>query len=164
MDAFATGAVIFLLLCVITLIVLIVFFPGTSTTTTPVTPGKVLDVEQDDDSSSSSRHDHDHYHRYGYSNSNINTSTNLTFLNELYDMLYHINDGVTTVTGNTSNIYVNNLLSGASGVSTGSGSNASWNNGGSQMVNPNGSYANFTHEQWARMGFSDYDMAAYSPY
>ena len=162
MDSFASGAVIFLLLCIIALIVIIVFFPGLSNnteTTETTTPGKVLDVEEDDDDHSSSSSGR---HRYG--NSNINTATNLTLLNELYELLSPLRDGVITVKGNSSNIYVNNLLSGASGVPTGSGSNASWDNNGSQMVNPDGSYANFTHERWARMGFSDYDLAAYSPY
>ena len=166
MDSFASGAVIFLLLCIVTLIVIIVFFPGTSTTNTtttikatnvPVTPGNDLDGADVNYPLSSNRGH--------YSNSNINTSTNLTFLNELYDILRNSNNGVTTVRGNTSNIYVNNLLSGASGVSTGNSSNAYWNNGGSAMVNPDGSYANFTHAQWAQMGgFSDYDLAGYSPY
>lgn len=167
MDSFATGAVIFLLLCIIALIIAIVFFPGTSTATTtttttkttnvPVTPGNDLDGADVNYPLSSNR-----WHHW---NSNIDTSTNLTFLNELYNILRNSSNSVTTLRGNNSNVYVNNLLSGASGVSTGTGSNAYWNNGGSAMVNPDGSYANFTHAQWAQMGgFSDYDLAGYSPY
>jgi hypothetical protein len=172
MDVFAISVIIFLLLCVIALIISIVFFPGTPRTTTTVTTVKNVpvstpgnDLDDDDDyplSSGSNRRNWRNWRSNNW-NSNINTSTNLTFLNELYAELARARE-FATIIGSDSNVYVNSWLSGASGASTGSGSNAYWNTGNNAMINPNGSYANFTHDRWAQMGFSDYDMAAYSPY
>jgi hypothetical protein len=157
MDVFAIGVLIFLLICIIALIISIVFFSGKSTSETTEdtvdnteTPGNDLDGADVDHPLSTSRR---HWRNFG---SNIDESTRLSFLNELYDQISRSgNANITTINGSHSNIYTNRYMSGASGASTGSGSNAYWNNG---------SYANFTHQQWSQMGFSDYDMAAYSPY
>jgi hypothetical protein len=153
MDVFAVGVLIFLLLCIIVLIISIVLFPNNpaSTTVTTVTnvpdatPGnKVVGADVDHPLVSSGHYWHHYNHLQGY-DSNIDASTNLSFLNELYEQLAHSQGGITTVGGSHSNIYVNNLLSGASGAST---SNATFTDYSGQNVN----------------SFSDYDLAAYSPY
>ena len=167
MDVFAIGVLIFLLLCIIALIISIVFFSGNSTSGTTQntvdnteTPGNDLDGADVDHPLSTSR-------RHGRNlGSNIDESTRLSFLNELYEELSRSgNANITTINGSHSNIYTNRYMSGASGASTRSGSNAYWINGGSAMFNPNGSYANLSHEQWSQIsGFSDHDLAGYSPY
>jgi hypothetical protein len=165
MEAFASGSVIFLLFCVIALILMIVFFPETSnnnsenTKTTTLTPGNVLNDDNDSLTSSGS---YDTYNRYGYSNRNTNTnideSTSLSFLYDLYQQLSFLDRGVSTINGNNSNVtisgansnvYVNDYLSGASGLS----------------VNSANYYAALAAARRRELvGFSDMDMAAYSPY
>ena len=98
------------------------------------------------------------YNRYGYSNSNIDESTSLSFLYDLYQQLSLLDRGVSTINGNNSNvtisgansnIYVNDYLSGASGLS----------------VNSGNYYAALAAARRRDLvGFSDMDMAAYSPY
>jgi hypothetical protein len=159
MDAFAVGVLIFLLLCIIGLILSIVFFPGTPaklSTVSTVSTVKSVPVStnpgpNDNNSQYNRRYTRPNYIYY----SNINVSTNLTFLNELYEELARSRGGVTTVTGSDSNVYINNLLSGASGASTGSSSNASTSNASFSDYNSVGNNVN---------AFSDYDLAGYSPY
>ena len=153
MDLFAIGVIIFLLICIIALILSIVFFPGVPTPVSAeedtvddtTTPGNDLDGADVDHPLSTSRHHWNHNRHFRGYDSNIDASTNLSFLNELYEELAYSRGGVTTVGGSNSTIYVNSLLSGASGAST---SNATFSDYSGHNVN----------------SFSDYDLAAYSPY
>ena len=138
---------------------MIVFYPESSNNNnsvntkddTIITPGKVLNDDEEDSLTSTPT-----YNRYGYSN--INESTSLSFLYDLYQQLSFLDRNVSTINGNSSNVtisgsnsnvYVNDYLSGASGLS----------------ANSANYYAALAAAQRKDLvGFSDIDMAAYSPY
>ena len=138
---------------------------------TIITPGNVSHQANKTDSLTSTPT----YNRYGSSNrnTNIDESTSLSFLYDLYQQLSFLDRGVSTINGTgsnvtisgaNSNVYVNDYLSGASGVSTNSDYDDLSALTGLSVDSANYYAALAAAQRKDLVGFSDMDMAAYSPY